>query len=250
MPGASLTLRAAASIATVMVLSVALAVWLNLLRFQETYTALIEQRLDVVLEDAHSDILVGLDMGLRPDTMETLPAILARALDDMPEAIAAQVLDCAGQLVAVASKAGGPAMDLGPIPDAPHWRQRLPDGLRSGLQLTDSFGDCAGVLVLDMTTANQTAALDQVRNQLLRGGGLAMLLTIPALIVVARILRRRRVLMERLCDDLDRASTGADPAPDDGLDTRHALTGSEARMVRAYQRARAALASDTGRPAP
>lgn len=255
MPGVSLSVRAVATILGVMGLSVVLAVWLNLLRFEETYTALVERRLAVVLEDAHNDILVGLDLGLRPDTMESLPSILERALSDMPEAHAARVLDCTGEPVAAATKGESvvlAALDPRAIPATTHWNQRIPEGLRSGLWLTDSFGDCAGILVLEMTTEAQDTALAAVRERLLLGGALALLLVLPAVIAVSRILRRRKRLMDQLCADLETLGEGAGPGDPATLEIHHALTDSEARMIRAYQQARASLAEDasrSGRPA-
>src|SRR3546814_15744403 len=75
---ATLFLKVAATLAMVMVQAVGLAAWLNLLRFEETYTTMIEQRLDVVLEDAHRAILVGADLGLSPSSMDGLPPTLPR----------------------------------------------------------------------------------------------------------------------------------------------------------------------------
>lgn len=246
MPG-NLLLKFSVTLIAVMVLAVSLAVWLNLLRFQETYSAIVEQRLDVALKDAHSDILIGLDLGLHPSGMEDLPDVLHRVLSIMPDTRSARVHDCDGRLIASAGTVGlqdPPWMEnLG----QPHWVAAADGVLAAGLELTDNIGDCAGALVVEMQTGALTDALQGVQARLLWGGGLSLLLLLPALGMVAAILRQRRAVIGHLSADLDAVAAGTvaatDPPPDT-LDPRRGLTGGESRMIAAYRGARPALAPD------
>lgn len=248
----TLFVRLAVTMTAVMILAVTLAAYLNQMRFQQTYGAMVEHRLDVILETAYRDLHVGLALGLRPSAMDGLPQTLDRALAISADTMAIHVLDCDGARVATAGRA-----TTGQAGTAPTWQDRL-DAPRwtmaqghmvavAGRRLTDSLGDCAGVLVVEMSTQAQVAAFDAMADRLWRGGTLSLLLLGPLLGGLALVLRRRRAMIARLDADLAMiaaADGSALAAPH--IDPRHALTESEARMVASYTAARQALAIDAG----
>lgn len=255
---ASLFPKLAATMALVLAAAVSLSAWLNLLRFESTQTDMIQQRLTVALEDARRDILVGLDLGLTPENMETLPETLSRGMGVVAGTRSVRVLDCSGTPVATAGA---------PPPATSPWAAHLAEDrwmafgegvMAGGLKLVDNLGDCAGVLVIELDDAPRLAALADMHDRLWRTAALALLALVPGVGLVALILRRRKSMVAHLSADLEAALAGsaatasaagsasvstAAPAPPP-VDPREALTSNERRMIDAWRAARDALTSE------
>lgn len=252
-PG-TLFLKLAVALVAVTVAAVSLSAWLNTLRFEATQTTLVERRLRMALDDVRRDILVGLDLGLKPAEMEGLDALLGRALAIMPTLRSAVVYDCAGRTLAAAGApvAGQAAIAVkGRLRDDA-WISLGDDLAAGGVALTDALGDCAGSVVMVLDDAPRQAALAAVGDRLWQAAAASLLLLVPALAVVRRVLRRRSGLVSHLSHDLDGLLSGAAPADRHavGLTSREALTGGERRMIAAYRAARSALRGSAGRGTP
>lgn len=233
----------------VVLLALALTTLLNALRFEETLENLVEQRLDVVAHEIASDVVVGLDLGLRIEAMDNLQAIIERLRDQVGGVAAVTLHDCDGRTIA-ATRAPGHRTDVA----APqrlaaragsHWRHFEPEGIALGLAITNSYGECAGGVVLEYEAETFYRTRDAVVERLIWIALGAALLTLPAALLLMWVFRRRARVLGRLHADLDAMVA----VPGQGLPTlpeAGAQDSGERELLAGYRAARPVLLDIAG----
>lgn len=226
----------------VVLLALALTTLLNALRFEETLENLVERRLDVVAQEVVSDVVVGLDLGLRIEAMDNLQAIIERLRAQVEGVAAVTIHDCAGAPVATTRAPGGvtPAM-----PATAHWRRFEPEGIALGLGITNSYGECAGGVVLEHEADTFYRTRDAVVARLIWIALGAALLTLPAALLLMWVFRRRARVLARLHADLDAITDQGGPALPE-LPASGWRESGELELLAGYRAARPVLLETAG----
>lgn len=237
----------------VVVFALVLTTLLNALRFQETFEDLVARRLDVVVQDIASDLLVGLDLGLGLEAMDNLDAIVARQLDKSDGLAAIGIHDCAGRPLAVArddgAASGGEPVWMAFLNER-YWHRFDERIVAVGTTLRNSYGQCAGGIAIEYEAESFRGIREQVIGRLVGAALLAACLALPAVALLGLLLRRRHRMLLRLRLDLE-ALTLADAAGERvRAEPRLAATGADSELLDAYHAARPVLVEEAGLAPP
>ena len=226
-----------ATMLVVVVGALALTTLLNVLRFEQTLFGLVERRLDVVAREVAGDVLVGVDLGLPLAAIENLPAIVNRVQQAVDGVSAVTVHACDGTVLASAGGSHGVRVEA---PQEARWTRHSTQGLALGRMLTNSYGACAGGVLIEQDAAAIESVRATVRQRLILIAVLSALLVVPAMAWVGRMFRRRDAVLAELRRDLDRIGQGHLEPPSLALDQIRGEAASAA-LVAAYLDARPAL---------
>ena len=230
----------------VVVAAIALTTFLNVLRFQETHRNFVEQHLDVQAQELAGDLLVGIDLGLRLSAIENLDEIVAMPVVPNGTAAAAAVHDCDGNILSLAPDAGVRGVLEQVVrdhaePGAQRWRYFSRERIALGLRLENSFGECAGGVVLLNDGEAFTLAGERVVSRLIAIGWAASLTALPAMLLLIWYFRLRERLFRRLEEDLERVDEGRAEAACPTLGSDGAPIRGETELLEAYRAARPVL---------
>lgn len=239
------------ALVVVVVAAIALTTFLNVLRFQETHRNFVEQYLDVQAQELAGDLLVGVDLGLRLSAIENLDEIVTMAVNPNGTAAAAAVHDCDGKVLSVAPDAGVRGELESVIrdhaePGAEHWHHFSRERIALGLRLENSFGECAGGVVLLNDGELFAQAGERVVSRLIAIGWLASLTVLPAMLLLSWYFRLRERLFRRLEEDLERVEAGQADAACPTLSSDGSPIRGETELLEAYRAARPVLLEGAG----
>lgn len=249
----SLTAKLVGTMLAVVLSALALTTFLNALRFEETLANLVEQRLDVVAQEVASDVVVGLDLGLPIRAMDNLQAILDRLIGQVGGVTAVSIHDCAGAQVAGSRKASGApprsiVEHLARVDVEPRWRSFEGHAIVLGQRVSNSYGQCAAVVVLEYEADAFFKTRDEVVTRLVWIALGAALLTIPAAGLLAWVFRSRERALGRMREDLERIEqgVGAGALP---MSEPEVHESGEQELLAGYRAARPVLLETAGFPA-
>jgi predicted MFS family arabinose efflux permease len=231
----------------VVLLALALTTLLNALRFEETLENLVEQRLDVVAQEVASDVVVGLDLGLRIEAMDNLQTIIERLQAQVDGVAAVTIHNCDGVPVATTDATGAAVVvpAAGEKSATGRWRRFAPEGIALGLGITNSYGQCAGGVALAYEAQTFYRTRDAVVTHLIWIALGAALLTVPAGLMLMWVFRRRAQVLKRLHADLD-AITEQGRAALPELPASGWQGGGEHELLAGYRAARPVLFETAG----
>ncbi len=235
-----LVLKITGTIVAVVVSALALTTTLNALRLEQTSQDLLAARLHGIAREVRSVAHRGLDVGLTLRTMTSLPDVLREYAAADPRISSITVHDCSGAVIAQApvGRASGGATPWTRHPGATEWRDLDAPRAGLGLQILNSFGECAGGVAVAYDRESQTATLNEAVGTLIFNGLLAALAAVPAAVVTSRLLARRRRGLMAMFDDMA-ALEGADKDAASFPATEHDLSGGD--VAAAYWSARPVL---------
>jgi len=239
----NLTVKVGGTMAAVVVLAVALATLLNLLRFQETYERLVAQRLEVLASEIGRTLAVGVGLGVRIEAQGTLPELLRHQAEQNPDVAAIAVHDCSGRPVARQAwntEHGEPWRDhVGKT----RWHAFDRNGLVVGLTVRDTLGTCLAGVAIRRLAVSYVGVLDDVTGRFIRIGAVAAVLAVFSVMAAAFYFDDRRRALQRL--DADIAKIAAGRMPPSPPKVAMAAFGNrwERAMVRSYLEARPELAA-------
>lgn len=234
-----LTGRLNLTIAIILAVALFCTTGLNYLRFDQTYLRLIEERLVTLAAELRTAAHTGLDLGLTLRSMENLEALVARKSRGDEALTAVVVHDCEGQIVVADGTPRLTPPQAGPDGAMAPFSTLSGDRIAVGLPLFNSFGDCAGGVMLEMSAAAYVAATERVRGELLLASGLAFLLVIPALWFTSHAFRQHRRLMRGLNADLDNLLDGSGSRPAMSAESTHIW--DDDTLLASYRQARPIL---------
>jgi len=233
----------AARIGTAMVMVslsvIALTSALSLFRFEETYKALVEQRLKLTAGEVARVLSVGLDLGLPVEAQDNIPGLLRQHLSAHPDLAAITVIACDGHLLFGEGEAGG----SGPPMRKPSWSAEDAGRLAIGVRVTDAMGGCAANLVVTRAAEPFRQAMASVSRRYLTLGAVAATLTTLAMIAAALVFCRPRPTLRALDDDLDCLMDGDLSKGAAGVAAVDPGEAWEADLLDAYRAARPTLAA-------
>ena len=208
----NLTVKVGGTMAAVVVLAVALATLLNLMRFQETYERLVAQHLEVVAGEIGRTLAVGVGLGVRVESQGNLADLLRQHAELNPDVAEFVIHDCQGRPI---SRQGSQAEGAEP------WRGHLQQnrwhafdaaGLVVGLTVRDTLGTCLAGVALRRSAASYVGVLDEVAGRFIRIGAIAAVLAVFSVMAAAFYFDDRRRALLRLDADLAGIATGQAPA--------------------------------------
>lgn len=237
----NLTVKVGGTMAAVVVLAVALATLLNLMRFQETYERLVAQRLEVLASEIGRILAVGVGLGVRVEAQGTLPDLLRHHAGQNPDVSAIVVHGCDGRPIA---RQGWNAESAEPWRDhlgKDRWHVFDRAGLVVGLTVHDNLGTCLAGVAIRRSAASYVDVLDEVAGRFLRIGAVAAVLAVFSVMAAAFYFDDRRRALQRL--DADFAGIVAGRAPPSPPKIAMAAFGNrwERVMVQNYLDARPEL---------
>lgn len=245
-----LFVQVAGTMAMVVVFALGLTTLLNALRFQETFEDLVVRRLDVVVQDIASDLLVGVDLGLPLEAMDNLHAIVARQSGKSDGVAAIGIHDCAGRPLAGARTDGAAGGELPWMEflQARNWHRFDERFIAVGTMLKNGYGQCAGGIAVEYEADAFRRTRDAVIGHLTRTALLAAALLLPAVVLLGWLFQRRHRLLRLLRLDLEALAapetTTVRPEP------RFPAGGADAELLEAYRAARPVLGEEGGRSPP
>lgn len=234
----------------VVLLALALTTVLNTLRFEETLENLVAQRLDVVAQEVVSDVVVGLDLGLRIEAMDGLQTIIERLRAQVGGVAAVTVHDCDGGTIASTQAHGHRTTVVLPERTAnlvgAHWRRFDPEGIALGIGISNSYGKCAGGVVLEYEADTYYRTRDAVVTRLIWIALGAALLILPAALLLVWVFRRRARVLGQLQADLGAMVAGAQGQALAPLPESERQDSGERELLAAYRTARPVLLETAG----
>lgn len=248
---ASLFLQVAGTMVAVVVFALVLTTLLNALRFQETFEDLVVRRLDVVVQEIASDLLVGLvDLGLPLEAMDNLDAIIERQVGKADGVAAVSIYDCSGRPLAMmhAAAAGGEtsaAAHRHPWENylsVRNWHRFDEDIIAVGMTFISSYGQCAGGIAVEYEAASFRKTRAAVIERLVWAALQAASLLLPALALLGFLFHRRHCMLRELRLDLEALTAQGVPDAADHAEPRFSAAGADRELLEAYHAARPVLA--------
>jgi predicted MFS family arabinose efflux permease len=244
----NLFIQVAGTMVMVVLLALGLTTLLNALRFQETFDQLVVRRLDVLVQEVVSDLMVGIDLGLGLEAMDNLGALVSRQSNRADGIAVVRIHDCQGRTLAMAGA------------DDPHVRQRLEipqllkpqdrnwhrfeaDHIAVGTVLVNSYGQCAGGVVVEYEGDTYQKIRASVIQHQIKMAMVAALMLLPAIAILGWFFYRRHVLLKALRQDLD-AITLPNTVP--GPEPKQLAVVTDEALFVAYRVARPVLIDESG----
>ena len=237
----NLTVKVGGTMAAVVVLAVALATLLNLMRFQETYERLVAQRLEVVAAEIGRTLAVGVGLGVRVEAQGNLADLLRQHAERHPDVAAMVVYDCRGQSIARQGWSAGSATPWVDHLQKARWHVFDQAGLIVGLTVRDALGNCLAGVALRHDGESYVAVLDEVASRFIRIGVIAAVLAVFSVMAAAFYFDDRRRALLRLDADLARIAGGDMPPSPPKIAMDAFGNRWERAMVRNYLEARPVL---------
>lgn len=234
-----LAVRTGTAMVVVALSVIALTSTLSLFRFEETYKALVEQRMKLTAGEVARVLSVGLDLGLPVDAQENIPGLLRQRLAAHPDLASITVRDCDGQALFQAGEAVTADASASKSP----WRREHAEQLDMSVRVTDPTGGCAADLVVTRAAAPFRQAMASLSRRYLTLGIWVAGLTSLTMIVAALVFSRPPPSLRALDADLE--ALGRDDASEESVGVANVVPGNawEADLIEAYRAARPALAA-------
>lgn len=231
-----LAVRTGTAMVVVALSVIALTSTLSLFRFEETYRALVDQRMKLTAGEVARVLSVGLDLGLPVDAQENIPGLLRQRLAAHPDLASIRVRDCGGRVLFQA----GDATNTGLVASSP-WTRRHDEQFDISMRVTDATGGCAAELVVSRAAAPFRQAMASLTRRYLTLGAWVAGLTSLAMIVAALVFSRPPPSLRALDADLE--VLGRDDASEEPVGVANVVPGNawEADLIEAYRAARPAL---------
>lgn len=206
-----LAVKLGGTMVVVVVLALAMATTLNLLRFEETYQRLIAQRLDVTANEIGHAVAMGLDLGLQLKAQGNLPDLLQQQIASHPEIANVVIHDCSGDIVVGdANPDDRPWLaNLG----RPEWRVFNPEHVGVGVMVRDNLGKCAAGVAVETDAESYVNAMRVVTRRFLLVGVLTAAAAGLMAVGAAMQFGRRSRALRYLDEDISQVTSGADAAP-------------------------------------
>lgn len=237
----NLTVKVGGTMAAVVVLAVALATLLNLMRFQETYERLVAQRLEVVAGEIGRTLAVGVGLGVRVESQGNLADLLRLHADRNSDVTELVIHDCTGRPI---TRQGWKAESAEPWLDhlqQNRWHAFDAAGLAVGLTVRDTLGACLAGVAIRRSATSYVGVLDEVAGRFIRIGTVAAVLAVFSVMAAAFYFDDRRRALSRLDSDLAGIATGHTSASPPRLALDAFGNRWERAMVRHYLEARPEL---------
>lgn len=232
-----LAVRIGTAMVVVALSVIALTSTLSLFRFEETYKALVEQRMKLTAGEVARVLSVGLDLGLPVDAQENIPGLLRQRLAAHADLASITVRDCGGQVL---FQAGEPmTTDASALP----WPRQQADQLDVSMRVTDATGGCAADLVVTRAAAPFRQAMALLSRNYLTLGAWVAGLTSLAMIGAALVFSRSPQTLRALDADLDALARDDEPKGTAGVEDVVPGNAWEADLLEAYRAARPVLAA-------
>lgn len=246
----NLTVKVGGTMAVVVVLAVALATLLNLMRFQETYERLVAQRLEVVAGEIGRTLAVGVGLGVRVESQGNLADLLRLHADRNSDVTELVIHDCQGRPI---TRQGWKAESAEPWIDhlqQNRWHAFDAAGLVVGLTVRDTLGICLAGVAIRRSAASYVGVLDEVAGRFIRIGAVAAVLAVFSVMAAAFYFDDRRRALLRLDSDFAAIATGHTPASPPRLALDAFGNRWERAMVRHYLEARPELVARAAETRP
>lgn len=232
-----LAVRTGTAMVVVALSVIALTSTLSLFRFEETYKALVEQRMKLTAGEVARVLSVGLDLGLSVDAQENIPGLLRQRLAAHADLASITVRGCGGRVLFQA----GEAMKTDSTGSS--MSRQHDEQLDVSMRVTDATGACAADLVVTRAAAPFRQAMTLLSRRYLTLGAWVAGLTGLAMVVAALVFSRPPPALRALNADLE--ALGRDGDPKDPAEVVNVVAGNawEADLLEAYRAARPALAA-------
>jgi hypothetical protein len=237
----NLTVKVGGTMAAVVVLAVALATLLNLMRFQETYERLVAQRLEVLAGEIGRTLAVGVGLGVRVESQGNLDDLLRQHAERNPDVTEFVIHDCQGRPI---TRQGRKAEQADPWLDhlqKNRWHVFDAAGLVVGLTVRDTLGTCLAGVAIRRSAASYVGVMDEVAGRFIRIGAIAAVLAVFSVMAAAFYFDDRRRALLRLDADLARIAAGHTPTSPPKLALDAFGNRWERAMVGSYLEARPEL---------
>lgn len=221
--------------------TIALACVLSYFRFEETYTSLAVQRLQLTAQEVARVLQAGLDLGLPVESQETIPDVLRQQLVDHGDVASITIGNCDGQVLFYDSLQAGDGRDVIGRVVKPSWSSRDADRLSVGLRVSDALGGCAAGVVISRTAGPLRLAMASVARRYAILGGVAGTATLLAMIAAALLFSQTRPTIARIDDDLHDLLVSGGASEGTGFSAVAAGQQWEAELAEAYVAARPTL---------
>lgn len=241
----NLTVKVGGTMAVVVVLAVALATLLNLMRFQETYERLVAQRLEVVAGEIGRTLAIGVGLGVRVEAQGNLVGLLRQHAERHPDIGAMVVYDCRGRPIARQGWNAEPAETWVDHLQKNRWHVFDSAGLVVGQTVRDALGGCLAGVALRQSAASYVDVLDEVAGRFIRIGAVAAVLAVFSVMAAAFYFDDRRRALLRLEDDIAAIARGHAPLSPPKVAMDAFGNRWERAMVRNYLEARPELLART-----
>ncbi|MGB0694831.1 MAG: hypothetical protein ACPGOY_04230 [Rhodospirillaceae bacterium] len=235
-----LTYKIGGAMVTVIVLALCLTTLLNYLRFEETYSRLVENRLSIVAAEVAETAVTGIDLGLPLTALETLPPAMERQMARDPEITGVLAHDCSFAPVAQVGVVPEELALTDALLQRDRWRFFTDEIVAVGRSFTDSLGDCAGGVAVFHSPDAYVASRDAALDRMIRGAAISAAVALPAVLLVSGVFMGRRRALRSLEVDLANVALGkAEAEPDQKLVAQTKQTLPE--LSEAYLAARPVL---------
>lgn len=245
--------QVAGTMVAVVVFALVLTTLLNALRFQETFEDLVVRRLDVVVQDIASDILVGLDLGLRLEAMDNLGTIIERQVSKSEGLAAISIYDCSGRPL-VTAQAGAAATGREAGGEHPwraflnerYWHRFDEQIIAVGTTLRNSYGQCAGGIAIEYEAGAFRATRAAVIDHQIKAALQAASLVLPAVILLGFLFHRRHRMLGQLRSDLEALTASGMVGQAVQAEPDFSASSADNELLDAYHAARPVLIEENG----
>ena len=221
--------------------TIALACVLSYFRFEETFTSLAVQRLQLTAQEVARVLQAGLDLGLPVESQETIPEVLRQQLADHGDVASITIGSCEGQVLFHEGLRAGDGRDVIGRAVKPSWSSRDADRLSVGLRVSDALGGCAAGVVISRTAEPLRLAMASVARRYAVLGAAASAATLLAMVAAALLFSQTRPTIARIDDDLDDLLDGREASENADFPAVVARQQWEAELAEAYTAARPTL---------
>lgn len=231
----SLAFKLGGTMVVVIVVAMAMATGLNLLRFEETYKRIIAQRLEVTAREVAQSVTTGLDLGLHVENQGNLPALIAKVETSQPDLVVA-IHDCKGGVViGDTARADHPWKAF--LGDA-QWSVFDPSRVGFGVMVRDNLGKCAAGVAVEMPSGAFERVVRTVSSWFWSVAGLATLAACLMAVGSAMFFNRRSRAINLLERDLSTVVAGEPPESDQDLSPTRFPDPWERAVAECYVEAR------------